>query len=95
VWEVGWGVHRRWTFAPFNAQNPHPALPEGEGALFDVRCKLQALYRLRTISTSYRLQATSHKPRASFLPPPPGEVAAKPPEGGRLGRRSQTKSPRH
>ncbi len=64
-------------------KNPHPNPPRRGGSLLlDARCKPRAFYPLQTKSTSHKLQATGHRPRASFLPPPPGEVAAKPPEGG-------------
>jgi len=37
---------------------------------------MQVIGVLSTTNKTYKLQATSHEPPASFLPPPAGEVAA-------------------
>ena len=55
--EGGQGASRRRTFG-HATRTPTPALPDGEGALFDASCKPQAFWRLRVESTSYELQGS-------------------------------------
>ena len=61
-----------------NAYNPTPALPKGEGDLFDAKYKLQMICQLRT-------KSTSHRPRAMgiFSASPIGGGGRRP-EGGCL-----------
>ena len=68
-----------------------PLSPPRWGGSF-VGCEAQAAGARLVADIIYKPQATSY--RLWVFASPTGEVAAKPPEGGGLGRRGQTKSPR-
>jgi len=85
-WEVGGGLGHASTLDVrlFSVpKTPTPALPQGEGALFDAKHELEALGWLRTKPTSYGPQATGHG--LLFFASPCGGGGRRP-EGGCLER---------